>query len=166
MVGRLSGLASTASAVVLTGCISLMGAATTPPTVSAVDPPSLGLDLEAAMLEPLPDPPPPPPEKLPPPPKPKPITAVRPPPEVTFEQLIGLKLEEATSVLGTPNLRTERPPAKVLAYHGKTCTLSVFFYLDLKTDEYRALAYEVKGDDQSEPAKQRCLTEIVSDGSV
>jgi hypothetical protein len=175
MAVRLSGLGSAALAVALSGCMSLLQASTSGPTVDAGDLPRQGSvdgDMAAADFDfedavaPSPSQPPQPPDKLPPPPKPKPLAAARPAPGITFEQLVGLSLEEARSLLGQPNLQTERPPAKVLAYHGKTCTLSVFFYLDLKTDEYRSLAYEVKGNDQSEPAKQRCLSEILADGSV
>jgi hypothetical protein len=167
-------LGPAAAAVLLSGCMTLMGTSSPEPAVSGPDAasPSVQLDstdalidFEAQVLQTAPAPPPAP-ETLPPAPKPKPVAAVRPPPEVTVAQLIGLRLEEATSLLGKPNLRTEMPPAKVFAYHGKTCTLNLFFYLDLKTDEYRSLTYVVKGDDQSEPAKQRCLTEIVGDGSV
>ena len=69
-------------------------------------------------------------------------------------------------MLGTPYLQTEMPPAKVLAYESKTCTLNVYFYLDLDSDRYRALAYEIKAGDGSEPAKQRCLSEIFTGGPV
>ena len=105
-------------------------------------------------------------ERDPPSAKPKPTDLERDPPSAKLERVFGLSLGETRALLGTPYLQREAPPAKVLAYDGKSCTLSVFFYLDLDSDRYRALAYEIKGGDGSEPAKQRCLSDIFAGGSV
>ncbi len=106
------------------------------------------------------------PRAQPPRPKPKPVDLARATPSAKLERIFGLSLRETQALLGTPHLQTEMPPAKVLAYDGKTCTLNVFFYLDLDSGRDRALAYEIPGGDGSEPAKQRCLSEIFAGGSV
>ncbi len=98
--------------------------------------------------------------------KPKSTDLARDLPSAKIKRLFGLSIQEAQILLGAPFLQTEMPPAKVLAYDGKSCTLSVFFYLDLDSDRYRALAYEIKGGDGSAPAKQRCLSDIFAGGSA
>lgn len=108
----------------------------------------------------------PPPPAEPPKPKPKPIDPARNRPSARLEQVIGLSLDQAQRLLGPPYMRTEMPPAKILAYDGGSCTLKVFFYLDLDSDQYRALAYEIKGGEDSDSARQRCLSEIFAGGSV
>ena len=137
------------------------------PTELAPDPPSAKLK----PTELAPDPPSakPKPTELahdPPSAKPKLADLAPDPPSAKIKRLFGLSIQEAEILLGTPFLQTEMPPAKVLAYDGKSCTLSVFFYLDLDSDRYRALAYEIKGGDGSAPAKQRCLSDIFAGGSV
>ncbi len=94
------------------------------------------------------------------------VADATPPPRVKLKHLVGLTFDEAYALLGDPSLATEVPPAKVQAYNSKNCTLNVFFYFDLETEKYRSLAYEVKGEDKSEGSKERCLMEILADGSV
>ncbi len=172
MTLRLSGAICLALAVALPGCAALEQAASlwTADDELAVPPEEIAaseLDRGIAPAAPAAAPAAvPPPVAQPPGPRPKPVDLARSPPNAKLERLLGLSLQEAQALLGTPHLRTEMPPAKVLAYEGKTCTLSVFFYLDLDSDRYRALAYEIKGGDGSEPAKQRCLSEIFAGGSV
>ncbi len=159
-------------AVVLPGCAALDQAATfwTADEEPAVAPEEMAVsELEpgAAPAVSTAVPPPPAPAQPPRPrPKPKPVDLARATPGAKLERIFGLSLRETQALLGTPYLQTEMPPAKVLAYEGKTCTLNVFFYLDLDSGRYRALAYEIKGGDGSEPAKQRCLSEIFAGGSV
>ncbi len=165
---RLSVSICLALAVVLPGCAALEQAASlwTADDELAVPPEEIAASELERGIAPAAPAAVPPPVAQPPGPRPKPVDLARSPPNAKLERLLGLGLQEAQALLGTPHLRTEMPPAKVLAYEGKTCTLNVFFYLDLDSDRYRALAYEIKGGDGSEPAKQRCLSEIFAGGSV
>ncbi len=160
-----------ALAVVLPGCAALEQAATywSADDELAVAPEDMAaseLERGLAPAAPAAVPPAPPAATQPPRPTPKPVELARTTPSAKLERVFGLSLRETRALLGTPYLQTEMPPAKVLAYEGKTCTLNVFFYLDLDSGRYRALSYEIKGGDGSEPAKQRCLSEIFADGSV
>ncbi len=169
-------------ALVLPGCAALeqMANSWTAEEAQAVPPEEIApSELErsvapaapAAVPPPVAQPPKPRPKPTdlardPPSAKPKPTDLAPDPPSAKIKRLFGLSIQEAEILLGTPFLQTEMPPAKVLAYDGKSCTLSVFFYLDLDSDRYRALAYEIKGGDGSAPAKQRCLSDIFAGGSV
>ncbi len=164
---RLSGAICLALAVVLPGCAALEQMATSwtadeAPAVTLEEIAPSELERGVAPAAPAAVPP----AAQPPRPRPKPIDLARDPPSAKLKRLFGLSIQEAQVLLGTPYLQTEMPPAKVLAYDGKDCTLNVFFYLQLDSDRYRALAYEIKGGDGSEPAKQRCLSEIFAGGSV
>jgi hypothetical protein len=159
-----------ALAVVLPGCAELEQLATswTAEEAQAVPPEEIApseLERDIAPAAPAAVTPPVP-VAQPPRPRPKPIDLARDPPSAKLKRLFGLSIQEAQVLLGTPFLQTEMPPAKVLAYDGKVCTLNVFFYLDLDSDRYRALAYEIKGGDGSEPVKQQCLSDIFAGGSV
>ena len=169
MTLRLSGAICLALAVILPGCAALDQAAAfwTADDEPAVAPEEMARsELETGVAPAASTAVPPPAPAQPPKPKPKPVDLARATPSAKLERIFGLSLRETQELLGTPYLQTEMPPAKVLAYEGKTCTLNVFFYLDLDSGRYHALAYEIKGGDGSEPAKQRCLSEIFAGGSV
>jgi hypothetical protein len=172
MTSRLLAAICLALAVILPGCAALEQAATywSADDALAVAPEDMAaseLERGLAPAAPAAVPPPAPPAAAQPPrPTPKPVELARTTPSAKLERVFGLSLGETRALLGTPYLQREAPPAKVLAYDGKICTLNVFFYLDLDSGRYRALSYEIKGGDGSEPAKQRCLSEIFADGSV
>ena len=172
MTSRLLAAICLALAVVLPGCAALEQAATywSADDELAVAPEDMAaseLERGLAPAAPAAVPPPAPPAAAQPPrPTPKPVELARTTPSAKLERVFGLSLGETRALLGAPYLQKEMPPAKVLAYDGKICTLNVFFYLDLDSGRYRALSYEIKGGDGSEPAKQRCLSEIFADGSV
>jgi hypothetical protein len=95
--------------------------------------------------KPPPEPPPPPPSQRPLPERKPGIAAVA-PAASPFDpkEVVGLGFRETEALLGTPTRQEERPPAKVWSYESGDCVLSIFFYADINTREFRALTYEVK----------------------
>jgi hypothetical protein len=94
-----------------------------------------------------PEPPPPPPSSHPLPER-KPGTANGEAETTTAEfdpkALVGLGFRETEALLGTPTRQEERPPAKIWTYESGDCVLSIFFYADINTREFRALTYDLK----------------------
>lgn len=115
-------------------------------------------------------PPPPPPKNapaisqeaaLPPAGKERP-EAVTPDGYVDPRKLVGLDEREVMQVLGQPEHVRTKPPATVWSYKRKKCTLEVFFYLDLSTERFRVLAYEVDSVRGTTEMKKVCLGRIQS----
>ena len=131
-----------------------------------------GCELLQQILPPEPAPPvtsaEPPAEKTPavtkaptPTAKPRPPVAVtRAKPSVEHRVLIGLGEEDVTRMLGEPREVRNDPPAMVWAYGAGECKLDVFFYLDLKSQDFRALAYNFDPNATSDAAKNVCLEKI------
>jgi hypothetical protein len=125
--------------------------------------------------------------------KPLPIPAVKPSDKTLLaarkdldpERLIGLSLVEAEALLGEPALQDEKPPAKVWTYNAQSCVLSIFFYADISTKDFRALTYEIRNEqevkhesspkngnasqsqqndqEKSELADRQCLAELIKE---
>lgn len=100
---------------------------------------------QAASAPIVPPPPPKPIEKqasLPPIPVPPPRmhhgTAVDP------EKLVGLTKDETEKLIGAPATVRDEPPATVWSYGSTKCGIDIFFYLDLASQTFKALAYELK----------------------
>lgn len=113
-----------------------------------------------------PAPPPPPPEPAPlPAQKPAqvattaPITA--PPPSPDPKQLVGMDFAQTQHLLGKPTRQEEKPPAKVWTYSGTECDLTIFFYADINTREFRALTYEIKNHQATEGTDDQCLAHLI-----
>lgn len=66
-----------------------------------------------------------------------------------IDDLVGLSLEETESLLGGPALEEVQSPARIWSYNGQGCVLSIFFYPRVGGEDYRALAYQVKGASSS-----------------
>jgi len=84
------------------------------------------------------------------------------PPVANPEGLIGLDQPQIESLLGTPEQRSEAAPARIWHYAGRNCELEVYFYMDLKSQVMRALHYEVKSNEPSEPTRERCFSDLVA----
>jgi hypothetical protein len=129
------------------------------PSVAAVPPADPAPPPSATPPEP---PPPPPVEAVPlPGHKPEPTRAVAPP--STGEdpkQLVGLGFGETEALLGLPSKQEEKPPAKVWTYSGTDCELTIFFYADINTQQFRALTYEVTGNEATGGSDDQCLAQL------
>ena len=93
--------------------------------------------------------PPPPPTPVAPPDVaalPKPI----PPPKdhaqqpIDPQKLVGLSQEETRHLIGNPSAMRDEPPAVVWSYGSSGCGLDIFFYLDLASQTFKALTYDLK----------------------
>ncbi len=82
---------------------------------------------------------------------------------LAIDGLVGLDFDATKKLLGAPALDEVQPPARVWAYNGRGCVLSIFFYPNLEGSSYRALTYEVKGSDDTDELTQRCFAELVQD---
>ena len=65
-------------------------------------------------------------------------------PATTFDphRLIGLNYDEATSIAGKPADTRDEPPASVWRYRVEECFVDIYFYMDMGTQQFRALAYD------------------------
>lgn len=89
-----------------------------------------------------------------------PATVPRAKPAVDHRVLIGLGEEDVTRMLGEPREVRNDPPAMVWSYGIGDCKLDVFFYLDLKSQDFRALAYNFDPNATSDTSKNVCLEKI------
>lgn len=93
--------------------------------------------------------------------KPKPPVPPPPPkPSMEPQSLVGLGEEDVTRMLGEPREVRNDPPAMVWNYAVNECRLDLFFYLDLKSQDFRALAYNFEPNTTSDGAKKACLARI------
>jgi len=132
----------------------------------------LAMSLSAcAILEDWQAKPPPPPEPAPAPvvaaPPPPPAAPPRlppgpPPPRPQFDlqSLIGRGEQDIAAVLGEPRQVRNDPPAMVWDYQANGCAMSLFFYLDLKSQDFRTLAYNFESGGATDGAKQLCVNRI------
>ncbi len=143
-------------ALVAAGCAPLFA----PPAPPAAEP---------APAEPAPPPglkpftPPPvrPAPAKPAPPKPAPVPEAG--PSLSLPELVGLSEEEVARLLGTADSLREEPPATIWGYREGTCALDLFFYMDVESRNFRALAYDVSTTDgvRGDPALNACLKQIM-----
>lgn len=117
---------------------------------------------EPAAASPTPPEPPPTPPDVVPLPEHKPeaadATPVEPGPDP--KQLVGLGFGETEALLGLPTRQEEKPPARVWTYSGTDCELTIFFYADINTQEFRALTYEVTGNEATGGSDDQCLAQL------
>jgi hypothetical protein len=115
-----------------------------------------------------------PPPAPPPPPEPAPLPAQKPeqlattmapvaapPPGPDPKQLVGLDFAQTQHLLGKPAKQEEKPPAKVWVYNGTNCDLTIFFYADINTRQFRALTYEIKNHQATEGTDDQCLAQLI-----
>jgi hypothetical protein len=100
-----------------------------------------------------PTPPPAAPPRLPPGPPP-------PRPQLDLQSLIGRGEQDIAAVLGEPRQVRNDPPAMVWDYQANGCAMSLFFYLDLKSQDFRTLAYNFESGGATDGAKQLCVNRI------
>ena len=84
------------------------------------------------------------------------------------ETLMGLDQRQTKRLLGVPITMEEQSPAKVWSYANGACTLKVFFFMDLSSQDFRALSYDVKSNEHVPDVDQRCFAQLLAqagDGS-
>lgn len=123
------------------------------------------------LIDPPPQPPPekpaaatqPAPATTPAAPAPSPRLPPGPPPprpQFDIQSLIGMGEQDVAAVLGQPRQVRNDPPAMVWDYQANGCALSLFFYLDLKSQDFRTLAYNFDSGGATDSAKQLCVNRI------
>ncbi len=140
---------SIGGALVLSSCASLNPFAPQQPPVTASRPPqvlSLPQPHAAAIPAPRPRPfypAPPPPLRHPLPPE---ARAARPRKTViTPESLIGLRPDQVSGQLGRPRKIAKDGPGLVWHYVAAGCGLNVYFFPDLKTNQFHVLKFSLEG---------------------
>jgi hypothetical protein len=91
--------------------------------------------------------------------------AALPQPPASFDRLNGLDPASTVEWLGEPRQRAESPPATIWRYITRDCELDVYFYLDLRTNQLRALHYELRSQnhDAADRPQQRCYEQLVAE---
>lgn len=85
-----------------------------------------------------------------------------PPPSVEPRSVVGATEGEAMKLLGAPSMIADRAPALVWEYHGQKCALSLHFYMDVNTQTYHVLTYDIA---PKSVAESSCFASIRSGGS-
>ena len=65
-----------------------------------------------------------------------------PPRKVDPKSLVGKNQGDVRDILGPPTTTQNAAPATIWRYTAQTCSLDVFFYMDLGTNTLRALTYD------------------------
>ncbi len=74
------------------------------------------------------------------------------------DDLIGLVPTRAVELLGEPSQRTERFPAQIWRYEGENCVVSLMFFQELVSEEYRTLSYQIEVSNPEDfDAQRRCI---------
>ena len=80
--------------------------------------------------------------------------------QIAPQALIGMDQNAAMDLLGkTPDVRVEST-ATVWKYQTDDCRLELYFYLELPSQTYRALTYDLKTANPSDYATRSCLSVI------
>lgn len=98
---------------------------------------------------------PPPPEYNVPPETVKPPKKAMAPVPPNF--LVGKSEQQLVAFLGQPVSVREEPPAMVWQYVGRACKVDVFFYFEIKSQDFRSLAYKFYKDSGSTQKDSECL---------
>lgn len=78
------------------------------------------------------------------------------------EALVGLDQRQTTRLLGAPAATEEEAPAKVWRYARGGCTLKVFFFMDMTSQDFRALSYDMTSSHNVPDDDQRCFAHLVA----
>jgi hypothetical protein len=77
-------------------------------------------------------------------------------------KLVGLSRGEAASLLGAPVEERDAAPAKIWKFTSGECVVDIYFYLDVKRNDFYALHYNVQDRNGATTgeAADRCLQRI------
>jgi hypothetical protein len=117
---------------------------------------------------PLPEPLPAPAEALPP--ALPPSLPLASPPHAATEHpgpkaLVGLDEQATVRLLGEPSWTEDVPPAKYWQYATPSCVLRVFFFMEMTTQNFRALSYELTSSDDAPNVHERCFAQLLAQAS-
>jgi hypothetical protein len=80
-------------------------------------------------------------------------------------KLVGMSRGEAANLLGAPAEERDAAPAKIWKFSAGECAVDVYFYLDVKRNDFYALHYNVQDRNGATTgeAADRCLQRIYSE---
>jgi len=89
------------------------------------------------------------------------------PPPARFDpkSLVGLGESSIAHMLGDPSWTEDVPPAKYWQYVTPSCVLRVFFFMDMTTQNFRALSYELTSSDDAPNVDERCFAQLLAQAS-
>lgn len=85
---------------------------------------------------------------------PRPVVSVPP------TKLVGNSESQLVDLLGRPASVRDEPPAMVWQYVSSTCKVDVFFYFDVKTQDFRSLAYKFYPNGGKAKEDGECLYQL------
>jgi hypothetical protein len=92
----------------------------------------------------------------------QPAVAELPTAQADPKELVGLDEEQTAQLLGAPSRTGEQPPAKYWQYDKDDCVLKVFFFMDLSSQDFRALSYEMMSKDDEPDVNRRCFAQLLA----
>lgn len=79
-----------------------------------------------------------------------------------FEKpLTGLGTRDTVALLGSPSATEERPPARVWRYERGGCRLSVYFFMDMTSNTFRALSYDMTTTQDARDDHEQCFASLL-----
>jgi hypothetical protein len=80
-------------------------------------------------------------------------------------KLVGMSRSETATLLGSPSEERDAAPAKIWKFSAGDCAVDVYFYLDVKRNDFYALHYNVQDRNGATTgdAADRCLQRIYSE---
>jgi hypothetical protein len=130
--------------------------------------PKTGSVVMVPPAAPLPEPLPAPAEALPPALPPSlPLKGAAPgaPEHPGPKALVGLDEQATVRLLGEPSWTEDVPPAKYWQYATPSCVLRVFFFMEMTTQNFRALSYELTSSDDAPNVHERCFAQLLAQAS-
>ncbi|MDR3517817.1 MAG: hypothetical protein P4M00_18600 [Azospirillaceae bacterium] len=88
--------------------------------------------------------------------------SVRPQPPVDPASLVGLDERAATGLLGPPEQVQDQPPVRYWRYASQDCNLTLTFFMEVASQDYRALSYQLSSRTHDPDSDQRCFAELLA----
>lgn len=79
--------------------------------------------------------------------------------------MVGLDEQATVRLLGEPSWTEDVPPAKYWQYATPSCVLRVFFFMEMTTQNFRALSYELTSSDDAPNVHERCFAQLLAQAS-
>jgi hypothetical protein len=81
------------------------------------------------------------------------------------EKLVGLSQDETRRLFGNPSAMRDEPPAVIWTYGSAGCGLEISFYLDLASQTFKALTYDLKPNGPKGLQGGACVASLRPSGS-
>lgn len=76
--------------------------------------------------------------------------------------LVGMDEQTISRLLGEPTWTEDVPPAKYWQYATQSCVLRVFFFMEMTTQNFRALSYELTSSDDAPNVNEQCFAQLLA----